>query len=103
LDAAPSGSSVLVYGGLSGERGVIEVGDTLVFGNKRLAGFYLPNWLARRSFLQRLRDTQKIQRLLESALQTTLQGRFPLSSVQHALDIYQSNMSAGKVLLVASS
>jgi NADPH2:quinone reductase len=102
LDAAPSGTTVLVYGRLSGERGVIEVADTLVFGNKRLAGFYLPNWLARRSFLQRLRDIQKIQHLLESALQTTLQGRFPLSSVQDALDIYQNNMSAGKVLLVAN-
>lgn len=101
LDAAPSGSTVLVYGRLSGERGAIEVADTLVFGNKRVAGFYLPNWLTKKSFLQQLQNTQKVQRLLASDLRTTVQRRFPLSSALHALDIYRNNMSAGKVLLVA--
>jgi hypothetical protein len=33
-------------------------------------------------------------------LKITIQGRFPLSKVQEAVDTYIGNMSAGKVLLI---
>ena len=34
-------------------------------------------------------------------LQSTVQKRLPLSAVQQAMEIYQYNMTAGKILLVA--
>ena len=72
-----------------------------MFSDKRIVGFFLANWLAKKNLLQLLRITRKVQRLLATALQTTVQRRPPLSSAQQGVELYLSNMSAGKVLLVA--
>jgi hypothetical protein len=48
-----------------------------------------------------LRDIWRVQGLVGTELQTTIRGRFPLSAAETALDTYRSNMTAGKVLLVA--
>jgi NADPH2:quinone reductase len=101
LEAAPFGSTVLIYAHLSGEPLGINP-HTLTHEDKRIAGFYLANWVAKKRFLQVLRDTQKVQRLAHDELRTTVQRRLPLSAAQQALDIYQNNMTSGKVLLVAN-
>jgi len=72
------------------------------FEDKRVVGYYLANWTARKSFLRVLNDTRRVQRLLASELRTTVQRRLPLSAAQEAVKIYQGNMTAGKVLLVAN-
>jgi len=99
LEAAPVGSTVLVYGSLSGEACRIDP-RALINGDKRVAGFYLADWLARKNPLQRLRVAREVQRLLGTRLHTTVQRRLPLSSAQQAVDLYQSKSSEGKVLLV---
>jgi NADPH:quinone reductase-like Zn-dependent oxidoreductase len=101
LDAAPFGSTVLVYSNLSGELSIFSA-ETLIFGDKKVVGFFLSNWAARKSFIARLWFTQRVKQLATSALQTTVQKRLPLSAAQQALHIYQANMTAGKVLLVAN-
>lgn len=101
LAAAPARSTVVVYGYLTREPSVID-STTFLYEEKRLVGFYLPNWLAKRGLFQVLRDTSRVQQLAGEDLQTTVQGRLPLSAVQQALDLYQGNMTAGKVLLVAN-
>lgn len=101
LDAAPFGSTVLVYSNLSGEPGILNA-EALIFGDKKIAGFFLSNWVARKSFIESLRVTQRVKKLAATALQTTVQKRLPLSAIQQALEIYQGNMTAGKVLLVAN-
>jgi NADPH:quinone reductase-like Zn-dependent oxidoreductase len=101
LDAAPSGGTVLVYSNLSGEPSIFNA-ETLIFGDKKIAGFFLANQAAKKSFIARLRVTQRVKKLAAEALQTAVQKRLPLSAVQEALEIYESNMTAGKVLLVAN-
>jgi NADPH:quinone reductase-like Zn-dependent oxidoreductase len=101
LDAAPFGSTVLVYANLSGERGAFNA-ENLIFGEKQIVGFFLANWMAKKTFIQKLRDTQRVKQLATEALQTNVQKRLPLSAAQQALQIYQGNMTAGKVLLVAN-
>ena len=101
LDAAPFGSTVLVYGNLSGEQGKFEA-RSLLFEDKRVVGFFLPNWVAKKSFVQTLKDTRRVQQLAKTDLRTAVQKRLPLSAVQQALEIYQNDMTAGKVLLVAN-
>lgn len=101
LEAAPAGSTVMVYAYLSREQCVIDPRG-LLYDDKRLVGFYLANWLSRKNFLQSLQDTRRVQRLLATHLQTTVQRRLPLSAAQQAVDLYRNNMSAGKALLVAN-
>jgi hypothetical protein len=45
----------------------------------------------------------KAQRLLRTHLETRVQQRLPLSSAREAVALYENNMSAGKVLLVANA
>ncbi len=102
LDAAPFGSTLLVYASLDGEpRGLEPRLHDWVYEDKRLAGFYLANWIAKQSFIQTLRDTWRVQRLARTSLQTAVQKRLPLSAVEEGLELYRANMTAGKVLLVA--
>jgi NADPH2:quinone reductase len=100
LDAAPNGSTALVYGTLSGEKIEIAPRDSSD-ADKRIAGFYLPDWLAKKDILQILADARRVQRLATNELQTTIYKRFPLSAVRPAIDLYQTHPTAGKVLLVA--
>ncbi len=100
LDAAPFGSTVLLYANLSGERYSMDL-RPLGMEGKRLAGFFLGNWAAKRNLVQVLRDTRRVQRLAATDLQTTVQKRLPLSAIRQAVELYQHNMTAGKVLLVA--
>jgi NADPH:quinone reductase len=100
LEAAPSGSTALVYGSLSGSKIEIMPPASSMDG-KRVSGFYLPDWIAKKNFLQVLMVTRRVQRLAATELQTTLQRRFPLSAATQAIELYQTNPTAGKVLLVA--
>jgi NADPH:quinone reductase-like Zn-dependent oxidoreductase len=98
LEAAPDGSTILLYAKLAGDP---RFSNSSALPNKRIEGFYLPNWISKRNPLPTLLDLRTVQRMAVAELHTTVQRRFPLSEVQMALDLYQENMSAGKVLLVA--
>jgi len=100
LEAAPARSMLLMYANLSSEELILNPRE-LMGGDKRVAGFYLGNWAAKRSIFQTLRDVQRVQQLGNLELQSTIQNRLPLSDVQQAINLYQSNMTAGKILLVA--
>ncbi len=99
LEAAPSGSTVLVYGSLSAEACRLDPRG-LVNDDKHVAGFHLATWLARKSPLQVLQITREAQRLLGTGLRTVVQQRLPLSSAPQAVDLSQGASGAGKVLLV---
>jgi hypothetical protein len=73
----------------------------LIGADKKIQGFYLANWLARRGFLRTLQDIREVRQLAGSDLQTKIQKRLPLCAVRQALELYQSDMTAGKVLLAA--
>ena len=101
LEAAPRGSTLLMYGRLSGEDSPLD-GRVLYLHEKRVEGFYLPNWMARKSFLQSVRFGWRVQRRLARELRTEVGRRFPLAEAQAAVEHYANHMTEGKVLLVMS-
>ncbi|MEW6403625.1 MAG: zinc-binding dehydrogenase [Chloroflexota bacterium] len=102
MDVAPTGSTAIVYGSLSGKNIEVTI-RALSYDRKRVTGFYLPNRLAQKNILQVFWDMQRVQLLMTKELQTTIQKRFPLSAAQQAVELYRRNPTAGKVLLVADS
>ncbi len=99
LDAAPRGSTAVVYGSLSGKRTSIPLSFPRN-GDKHVEGFFLPDWAASHP-LQALLNMLRVQGLVRRVFHTTIQKRLPLAQVQAAIDLYQKNPTAGKVLLVA--
>jgi NADPH:quinone reductase-like Zn-dependent oxidoreductase len=99
IDAAPDESLILLYSNLSTESASIKP-HSLWRHNRRVEGFYLATWAAKQSIFKILKVAQEAQSLISTDLQTIVSKRLPLSSVQEALDFYQKNMTAGKVLLM---
>jgi NADPH:quinone reductase-like Zn-dependent oxidoreductase len=97
--AAPAGSSIVIYGNLSGEQPEIDH-RSLVTENKKVSGFFLVNSLKESGPVAALRNIFQARELLRSELTIPVQGTFPLEEAQSALDSYLENMSAGKVLLI---
>ncbi|MBZ5556209.1 MAG: zinc-binding dehydrogenase [Acidobacteriia bacterium] len=100
VEAAPFGSTIVAYAALSGETSAFHT-RTLIGGDKKISGFYLGNWVARRGTPGTLRDFARVQRLSGAELQTTVRRRLPLSAAQAAVEMYRANMTGGKILLVA--
>jgi len=97
----PQGSTVYVYGALSGEPcGNIDTID-LIFQDKSVRGFYLGDWLRCRGMLGTLRAAGRVQRLLiGGAIKTTVQRRLTLDEVTDGLVQYTGRMTEGKVLIL---
>jgi NADPH2:quinone reductase len=99
IDAAPDGSLILLYSNLSREPSRISP-HSLWNHNIRVEGFYLGVWAEKQNLLKILSLSQEVQKLAGTDLRSSIFKRLPLSSVQEALDMYQKNMTAGKMLLV---
>lgn len=99
LDLVPSKATALLYGSLAGIKENPTFRSTSD-STKHIEGFFMPDWLATKSIWQVLGYLNQVQRLAKKELHTKIQQRFPLTQVQDALTLYQTNPSAGKVLLV---
>ncbi len=100
-DAAPFGSTILLYSQLSRENSVINPFTALV-KNLHFDGWFLANWLGEKNLFQVLQLSRQVQSILATDLQSSIRRRLPLSAAQQALETYINNMSAGKMLLVAN-
>jgi NADPH:quinone reductase-like Zn-dependent oxidoreductase len=99
LAAAPFGSTLLLYAHLSGHHSAFDA-RVLYLDDKRMEGFYLPNWIAKKSLLQTLFFARRVQARLPHELRSHVVRRFPLAEAQAAVDHYIHHMTEGKVLLV---
>jgi NADPH2:quinone reductase len=99
IDASPAGSLILLYANLS-DSPVKFLPNSLWLHDRRVEGFYLGTWASKHGFLKLLSLSRQVQNLASAELQTTFQKRLPLSAVQEGLELYQKNMTAGKILLV---
>ncbi len=99
LDATPKDSTIVVYGSLAGKR---DTPHALGTGDKRIKGFFLPDWLAKRGALRVFLDVRRAQHLAPQLLQTPIQTRLPLSAAEQGIKMYQANLTAGKVLFVTA-
>jgi hypothetical protein len=66
-------------------------------------GFYLGVWTAKQNLLRILGLSQEVQDLAGTDLQSSIYKRLPLSSAREGLELYQKNMTAGKILLTMGS
>ena len=73
---------------------------TLIANNIKISGFYLGTRAKENGMFRNMMNLRQVSALMSSDLKISIQGRFPLSDVQEAVDTYLGNMSAGKVLLV---
>jgi NADPH:quinone reductase-like Zn-dependent oxidoreductase len=100
-EAAPFGSTILLYSRLSEEECIIDARTALV-KDLHFDGWFLANWLGKKNLLQVLQLAGQSQSLLGSDLQSPIHKRFPLAAAQKGLETYMDHMSAGKILLVAN-
>ena len=97
-EAAPHGSTILLYSRLSLQDCIIDA-RTALSKHLHYEGWFLANWLAGKNLIQTLLLSQRAQALLGSDLATKVQLRVPLAQAQEGLDAYVKDMTAGKVLL----
>lgn len=98
LDAAPRGSTLVVYARLSGDPILADPG-ALITEEKEIIGFQLGNWLHTKGILFKLRFINSVKRQLDSELSSTISRTYPLESAEEAIAHYRENMSDGKIVL----
>lgn len=99
-DALPSGSTIIIYGNLSGEKQIMFKPGALIANDIKISGFYLGAHARKNGMFRNMMNLRKVSALMSSDLMISIQARFPLSQAQEAVDTYLGHMSAGKVLLV---
>ena len=99
IDASPAGSLLLLYANLSQSPAKVNP-NSLWYFDRRVEGFILSTWAPKQGFLKILRLTRQVQKLAHTDLATEFQKRIPFTSAQEGLELYQKNMTAGKILLV---
>jgi NADPH:quinone reductase len=100
LDYLPANSTIIIYGNLS--QGKVEFLPTqLLRENKKLTGFFLGQWIHEKGMLKTILNLLKVNRLLKKGMETRIQASFSLDDIQKAVEMYEKNMSKGKVLIIA--
>lgn len=102
VNAAPYGSTILLYSRLSEKDSIVNP-QAMLLKHLRIEGWYLGNWMRQKNLIQTLLLARKAQSMISADLQSPIRQRFSLSAAQKALQTYIANMSAGKILLVADS
>ncbi|XXF75952.1 zinc-binding dehydrogenase [Myxococcaceae bacterium GXIMD 01537] len=102
LHAMPAGGTVMVYGGLSEQECRVAPHD-LIFGRKKVEGFWLSDWMRRGFGKDQLRALVEVPSLVGRQFETPIRARLPLESAGEAVRIASADMTAGKVLFVPSA
>ncbi len=100
INAMPTDSEVVVYGGLSGSAisGIDPMG--IIFDRKVLSGFNLMDWMENLEEGEFEEISDYLQDLfIDGSLKTDIQASYSLEEVVNGIRTYIANMSAGKVLL----
>jgi NADPH2:quinone reductase len=100
IDILPKGSSVIIYGNLSSEEQIMVNPRSLIDNNIKISGFFLGSRSKENGIFKNMMNLRQVGSLMSTDLKIIIQGRFPLSEAQKAVDTYQANMSAGKILLI---
>lgn len=98
--AMPNRASILVYGALSGANCSHISPLGLIFQEKTVKGFYLSGWIAKKGFLKLYLATNQVQKLIaQGVIHTDISSRVTLAEAARALEAYQKEMTAGKVII----
>lgn len=100
LSAMPNQAKVLVYGALSGSNCSQITPLGLIFQQKVVAGFYLPDWIDKKGFWSLYLATNHVQNLLiRGSFRTAISKQVNLGEAPKAFETYQKEMTLGKVLV----
>jgi len=99
IEAAPEGSTILIYGSLSGEN-VNFYPSRLGNDRIRIEGFFLGTWFQQTRTLKALRLSRKALGLLGSELKSEVAHKFLLSEAIAAVEHARAHATEGKALLV---
>jgi len=99
-DAAPFGSTILLYSRLSQQDSIIDPFTALV-KDLHFDGFFLSNWLGKKNLFHKFQLSRQAQSLLGTDLRAPVHQHLPLSAAQQGVETYVRNMTAGKILLAA--
>ena len=99
LDFMGFGATLILYGTLS-EKPAGNI-NTIGFIGKdlKIEGYLLSVKLAKMSLFQYAEFILRAEPLMKSDLATVVQKRFGFHQIQEAIDFYQQNQTAGKVIL----
>jgi NADPH:quinone reductase-like Zn-dependent oxidoreductase len=101
FNAMPPDSTILVYGVLSYTPCGDFDGRDLIFGLKRIQGFWLTDWIRKGGLLRIIRATGQIQKLIANgSIATQVHRRIKLEDVAEGLMEYQKQMTDGKILII---
>ncbi|EGR30778.1 zinc-binding dehydrogenase family protein, putative [Ichthyophthirius multifiliis] len=98
LENMPDGSTAYIYGILDQEPVQVSQQE-FVFQEKTVTGWWLKKHLAQVGIQGFQFMAQEMQTLLGSLLKTEIQGEFSLNQGNQAIDVYQKNMTKGKVII----
>lgn len=98
LKNMPNKSIAYIYGGLSGQDCEVGIKD-LIFKEKKIKGFWLTKFLNEKSLIGKAKMMFSLKSLLKTSLRTVISKTFILDQINEALEFYEKNMSAGKVLI----
>jgi NADPH:quinone reductase len=98
LGTLPPKSKMVVYGRLDLENDNILEARDFIFNEYEVAGYWLSKTSSRKSFLQSLKDTRKVQAMLKDGFETDINKKLKLDDFAEALKTYTTQMSTGKVL-----
>jgi NADPH2:quinone reductase len=99
ISVLPFGSSVIIYGNLTGEEQIMINPRNLIANDIKVSGFYLGNRTKVNGLFKNMMNLRKVSSLMSSELTIKIQARFPIEKIQEAIDCYLADMSAGKVIL----
>jgi NADPH2:quinone reductase len=103
IEVLPSGSSVIIYGNLSGHD-QIHVNPRSLMDNKiKISGFYLRDRSIKNGIIKNMMNLREVSKLMSTEMKIKIQARFPLDKATEAIDTYINNMSGGKVLFTFKS
>jgi NADPH:quinone reductase-like Zn-dependent oxidoreductase len=98
LSCMPPKSKMIVYGMLDLENPPKFSPRDFIFYEYEIAGYWLSKTVTRKSFLQTMIDTRKVQAMLKDGFETKINKKISLDNFKEALKEYSTNMSAGKIL-----
>lgn len=97
LHAMPVGSTVKVYGDLSGQPSSGIFPSDLIFGQKKVEGFWLTGYMKTKNIIGIYSWTRTISKLMKKSLSTSVRKVYGIDDASVALADYMGNMSLGKV------
>lgn len=100
IEALPDGSSVYIYGNLSGEEFISVNPRSLIDKDIKINGFFLGSYAKQSGLLKNMINLLKAGSMMKTDITIKIHDRFALEKVQDAVDIYLSGMTLGKVLLI---